>query len=99
MNANADVVVTSYGTLVAEEKAIRGSLMGSGVADRDIPMLLRLYQDGKLPVDRLKSSTMGFDELNVSLDRLDGGSVVRQMLLPHGGSISRKVAALRTPDA
>jgi Zn-dependent alcohol dehydrogenase len=54
------------------------------VADRDIPMLLRLYQDGKLPVDRLKSSTMGFDDLNLSLDRLDGGSVVRQMLLPHG---------------
>jgi Zn-dependent alcohol dehydrogenase len=61
LGATGDLYQYPHASLVAEEKAIRGSLMGSGVADRDIPMLLRLYQDGKLPVDRLKSSTMGFD--------------------------------------
>ncbi|MDR3533379.1 MAG: zinc-binding dehydrogenase [Rhodopila sp.] len=84
LGATGEMYQYPHTSLVAEEKAIRGSLMGGGVADRDIPLLLRLFQDGKMPVDRLKSSTMGFEELNVSLDKLDGGSVVRQILLPHG---------------
>ena len=58
--------------------------MGSGVAERDIPLYLKLYQDGKMPVDRLKSGTIGFDRLNDSLDLLDRGMVVRQILLPNG---------------
>ena len=37
-----------------------------------------------MPVDRLKSSTMGFADLNLALDKLDRGEVVRQILLPHG---------------
>jgi Zn-dependent alcohol dehydrogenase len=73
-----------HAALVSEEKATRGSLMGSGVAERGIPLLVKLYQDRKMPVDRLKSSTMGFDHLNLSLDRLDSVEVVRQILLPNG---------------
>jgi Zn-dependent alcohol dehydrogenase len=67
LGATGDLYQYPHASLVAEEKAIRGSLMGSGVADRDIPMLLRLYQDGKLPVDRLKSSTMGFDGQGIDI--------------------------------
>ena len=37
-----------------------------------------------MPVDRLKSGTMSFDELNLNLDLLDRGEVVRQVLLPNG---------------
>jgi Zn-dependent alcohol dehydrogenase len=84
LGASGDLYQYPHASLVAEEKAIRGSLMGGGVADRDIPQLLRFYQEGRLPVDRLKSSTMGFEALNVALDRLDSGSVVRQILLPYG---------------
>lgn len=36
--------------LVTEEKAIRGSFMGSCVPQRDLPLYLQLYKDGKLPV-------------------------------------------------
>ena len=84
LGATGEMYQYPHTSLVSEEKAIRGSLMGGGVADRDIPLLLKFYQDGKMPVDRLKSSTMGFVELNQSLDRLDSGAVVRQILLPHG---------------
>jgi Zn-dependent alcohol dehydrogenase len=58
--------------------------MGSGVAERDIPLYLKFHQDGSMPVDRLKSSAIGFDELNLSLDLLDRGAVLRQILLPNG---------------
>jgi alcohol dehydrogenase len=70
--------------LVVEEKVIRGSVMGSGVAERDIPLCLELFSDGKLPVDRLRSGDMGFADLNHNLDLLHHGSVLRQMLLPNG---------------
>lgn len=73
-----------HGQLVSEEKVIRGCLMGSGVGERDIPTLLRLFQEGRMPADKLKSAAIGFDGLNDALDQLHGGGVVRQMLLPHG---------------
>lgn len=84
LGATNDMYQYAHAQLVSEEKVFRGSLMGSGVAERDVPALLRLFGEGRLPVDRLKSGTMGFDRLNVGFDLLDGGGVVRQILLPHG---------------
>ncbi|MBU6497262.1 MAG: alcohol dehydrogenase catalytic domain-containing protein [Rhodospirillales bacterium] len=84
LGATTDMYHYAHALLVGEEKAFRGSLMGGGLAERDIPMLLRLYRDGRLQVDRLMSRTMKFDELNRSLDLLDRGEVVRQILLPNG---------------
>lgn len=74
----------NHAALVLNETVIRGSLMGSGVAARDIPRYLKLYQEGRLPVDRLKSDAIGFDGLNDSLDLLGRGAVLRQILQPHG---------------
>lgn len=86
LGATNDMYQYAHAQLVAGQKSFRGSLMGSGVAERDIPLYLRLYQQGLMPVDRLKSSTMGFEELNLALDKLDRGEVVRQILLPHGAA-------------
>ena len=73
-----------HASLVAEEKVIRGSFMGGCVPERDVPLYLKYFQDGKMPVDRLKSDSIGFDKLNLSLDLLERGEVVRQILRPHG---------------
>ncbi|WP_028600888.1 zinc-binding dehydrogenase [Ottowia thiooxydans] len=74
----------AHAGLVTEEKSFRGSFMGSCVPERDIPSYIEMYRQGRLPVDRLKSEAIDFDRLNVSLDLLDRGEVVRQILLPHG---------------
>lgn len=73
-----------HAMLVAQEKVIRGCFMGSNVANRDIPLYLDFYRQGKLPVERLQSDLIEFDGLNLSLDRLVGGSALRQVLKPHG---------------
>ncbi|MCI5075388.1 zinc-binding dehydrogenase [Oricola sp.] len=73
-----------HATLVSQERNIRGSFMGSCVPERDIPHYMKLFTEGQMPVDRLRSSAIGFDQLNASLDRLDSGDVIRQVLLPHG---------------
>ncbi|MEE8187880.1 MAG: zinc-dependent alcohol dehydrogenase family protein [Kiloniellales bacterium] len=68
--------------LVAEERTIKGSYIGSCVPLRDVPRFVALYRDGKLPVDRLMSGRVGLDDLNAAFDRLAGGESVRQVLVP-----------------
>jgi alcohol dehydrogenase len=66
--------------LVAEERVIRGSYMGSCVPSRDIPRFIALYKQGRLPVDKLLSSTGKLEGINEGFDRLDRGEVVRHVL-------------------
>ena len=68
--------------LVGQEKSIRGSYMGSCAPVRDIPRFIRLYQEGRLPVDRLIDGYIGFDALNEGFDKLQDVKVVRQILAP-----------------
>ena len=73
-----------HADLVSSEREIRGSYMGSCIAERDIPRLLALYRRGKLPVDRLKSGELPLEGINAGFDRLAEGSVLRQILRPNG---------------
>lgn len=66
-------------TMTAEERRVMGSYMGSSVPSRDIPRYLELYKRGKLPINKLLSSRISFDELNEGFDRLNQGAVVRQV--------------------
>ena len=74
----------NQGDLVSQEKSIRGSYMGSCVPARDIPRFISLYQQGRLPVDRLIDGRIGFDALNAGFDKLQDVKTVRQILAPHG---------------
>ena len=71
------------GALVSDEKAVRGSYMGSCVPVRDIPRFIEAYRAGRLPVDRLISQSIGFEEVNAGFDRLDDAQAIRQILVPH----------------
>lgn len=72
-----------HSALVTDEKTIRGSYMGSCVPKRDIPRFIALYQRGKLPVQKLRSGFVTFDQINEGFDRLADGAVLRQVLRPH----------------
>ncbi|HWD78908.1 MAG TPA: zinc-dependent alcohol dehydrogenase family protein [Kribbella sp.] len=68
-------------SLVAEERTVKGSYLGSSVPSRDIPRYVALYRAGRLPVDRLLSATIGLDDLNRAFDELAAGTSIRQVLL------------------
>lgn len=67
-------------SLVAEERTVQGSYIGSAVPLRDIPRYMALYRQGRLPVDRLMSGRLPLDEVNAGFDRLAAGGAVRQLL-------------------
>ena len=68
--------------LVADERTVKGSYVGSCVPARDIPRFISLYQQGLLPVDRLMSERIGFTDINAAFDKLADGGTVRQILVP-----------------
>ena len=67
--------------LVAGEKTIKGSFLGSCVPDRDIPAYIELYKSGRLAVDRLMSDHISLDQVNEGFDKLSDGSTVRQVIM------------------
>ena len=66
--------------LVAEERSVKGSYIGTCVPTRDIPRYVALYRAGKLPVDRLMSGKLSLDQINEGFDRLHEGKAVRQVI-------------------
>ncbi len=67
-------------SLVAEERTVKGSYMGSAVPRRDFPRFIALYQAGLLPVDLLLTRTIALDEVNAAFDALAKGEAVRQVI-------------------
>jgi alcohol dehydrogenase len=66
--------------LVAEERTLKGSYLGSCVPSRDIPRYIEWYRGGRLPVDRLLSERIQLDDINAAFDRLAAGESIRQVV-------------------
>jgi Zn-dependent alcohol dehydrogenase len=69
-------------SLVGDGKTLMGSYMGSSIPSRDIPRYIALWRAGRLPVDRLLTSTSPLSDINRLLDELASGAAIRQIVLP-----------------
>ena len=67
--------------LVAEERTLRGSYLGSSVPSRDLPRFIDMHREGRLPVERLLTHRLTLDEVNEGFDRLASGEAVRQAIV------------------
>jgi alcohol dehydrogenase len=67
-------------SLVAEERTLKGSYLGSCLPSRDIPRYVDWYRAGRLPVNRLLSERIALADLNVAFDRLASGESIRQVI-------------------
>jgi alcohol dehydrogenase len=67
--------------LVAEERSLRGSYLGSCIPSRDIPRYIELYRRGKLAVDKLYTSSSGLEEINEGFDALHNGKTIRHVII------------------
>ena len=68
-------------SLVAEERTIKGSYIGTCVPVRDLPRYISLYRQGRLAVDKLLTHRLKLEEINEGFDRLHGGKAIRQVVL------------------
>ena len=66
--------------IVAEERTIKGSYLGSCDPARDIPRYIDMYRAGRLPVDKLLSERIALEDINAAFDRLADGRTVRQIV-------------------
>ena len=67
--------------LVAEERTVKGSYIGTCVPTRDLPRYVALYRQGKLPVDKLLTHRLELAEINEGFERLREGKAVRQVVV------------------
>ena len=80
MGAEASFVVNT----MYNDKSITGCRYGSSRPAYDIPMLIRLYQAGRLKLDELVSATYPLEDFNKALDELHEGKLARGVLSVSG---------------
>jgi Zn-dependent alcohol dehydrogenase len=66
--------------LVATERAVRGSYMGSAVPERDAVTLAGLYREGRLPLEDLVGDRIELAEVPAGFARLHAGHRGRQLI-------------------
>lgn len=66
--------------ITAEARTIVGSYLGSAVPDRDIPVFVRLWRDGLLPIERLVTAEIELGQINAAMDDLADGRAIRQIV-------------------
>jgi len=66
--------------LVAEERSVKGSYIGTCVPLRDVPRFIAMHRRGILPVERLVSGHLKLEDVNEGFDRLHDGRAVRQII-------------------
>ena len=61
--------------------ATKSSWYGDCLPSRDFPMLVDLYQQGRLDLDAFVSETIGIDDVEQAFDRMHRGDVLRSVVV------------------
>jgi alcohol dehydrogenase len=69
-------------SIVAENRRVLGSYMGTAQPAVDVPAMVALWKAGRLPVDRLVSDELALSEINDAMEELAAGRAVRQVIRP-----------------
>lgn len=77
--------------LVQQEKRIIGSLYGSSNTPIQIPELLKLYNAGKLPLDRLIGKQYDLSGINDAYREMVNGATGRAVIVPNAQSSDHEV--------
>lgn len=73
-------VAINYLDIVSKSKSVIGSYHGSGNATEDLEYYIDLWRQGRLPLERLVSRTVGLEDLNEAMDALADATVMRQLI-------------------
>ncbi len=66
--------------------SLKSSWYGDCLPDRDFPMLIDLYLQGRLPLDAFVSEEIGIDGIEAAFDKMHGGDVLRSVVIMDAAS-------------
>ncbi len=61
--------------------SLKSSWYGDCLPSRDFPMLVDLYQQGRLPLDAFVTQTIGIADVEAAFDTMNGGAVLRSVVV------------------
>jgi S-(hydroxymethyl)mycothiol dehydrogenase len=61
--------------------ALKPSWYGDCLPSRDFPMLVSLYLQGRLPLDRFVTETIGLDDVEEAFHKMERGEVLRSVVV------------------
>ena len=61
--------------------ATKSSWYGDCLPSRDFPLLIDLYLQGRLPLDKFVSETIGLDDVEEAFHRMERGEVLRSVVV------------------
>jgi len=60
--------------------ALKSSWYGDCLPTRDFPMLMELHRQGRLPLDKFVSETIGIDDVEEAFGRMKRNEVLRSVV-------------------
>jgi S-(hydroxymethyl)mycothiol dehydrogenase len=61
--------------------SLKSSWYGDCLPSRDFPMLVDLFTQGRLPLDKFVSETIGIGDIEAAFDKMRGGEVLRSVVV------------------
>jgi S-(hydroxymethyl)mycothiol dehydrogenase len=61
--------------------ALKSSWYGDCLPERDFPTLIDLHLQGRLPLEKFVSETIGLDEVEAAFAKMERGEVLRSVVL------------------
>jgi len=61
--------------------SVKSSWYGDCLPSRDFPMLIDLFLQGRLPLDRFVSETISLDDVEEAFHRMERGEVLRSVVV------------------
>jgi S-(hydroxymethyl)mycothiol dehydrogenase len=61
--------------------ALKSSWYGDCLPSRDFPTMIALYRQGRLPLDRFVSETIGIDDVEAAFTKMEHGEVLRSVVV------------------
>ena len=76
-----EATLTVMDALLPGSKTFKGTNGGSPRPDHDLPMYVRWFQEGKLPLDLLVSRRYSLDEINEGIGALERGEILGRAIV------------------
>jgi Zn-dependent alcohol dehydrogenase len=83
--ADGEVVSFPGNVVVRSEKIVTGTFYGSARPALDMPLIMRLYAEGRFPLDRFVTARYPLEGVNEAFAAMLEGRVVRAVLKPWEG--------------